>query len=345
MRVHFWIPDPTPEVDGWDPDAAPESYSTGIGHNLYELYVRLRLAGRSVTLGPAQPDQGVVVVFSRSLRPLTAQRALLGGLGSKPLIMIRSDIDPGWRTRFTPDIEVMPYASAVTGPSQTWIPALPQRGMIRRSAERFGHIRTVGFKGNPQNLPEFMRERAWAQTLEAIGLRWLPDMPQRGDGSDHTWHDFSGMDVAVCLRAEDVGRRSWKPATKLINTWCAGAIPLVGPEPGYLDLVTPNEDAFLVTNESDVIVALRRLVSDPVLVRDTERAIEHRARDFAMDAVLDQWWALFRRTSDTHVGPDVLRKRRRDALHLSVLTNLNRPRRRWKDSSHHRPGRRIGTPK
>jgi hypothetical protein len=345
MRVHFWISDPTPEVDGWDPDSAPERYSTGVGHNLYELYVRLRAAGRSVTLGPAQPDHGVVVVFARSLRPLTAQRALLGGLGSKPLIMIRSDIDPDWRTRLTPDIEVMPYASAVASPSQTWIPALPQRGMIHRSVERFGCIRTVGFKGNPQNLPEFMRERAWVQALEAIGLRWLPDAPQRGDGSDHTWHDFSGMDVAVCLRAEDVGRRSWKPATKLINAWCAGVIPLVGPEPGYLDLVTPNKDAFLVANESDVIAALRRLVSDPELVQATERAIEQRAKDFATDAVLDQWWALFQRTSETHVCADVLRKRRRDALHLSVLTNLNKPRRRWKDSGPHGLGRRIETVK
>jgi hypothetical protein len=345
MRAHFWIPEPAPEVDGWDPDSAPERYSTGIGHNLYELYVRLRAAGESVSLGPVQPDDGVVVVFARSLRPLTAQRAMLGGLGSKPLIMIRSDIDPGWRTRFTPDIEVMPYASAATGQSQTWIPALPQRGMIRRSVERFGRIRTVGFKGNPENLPVFMRERAWVQTLEAMGLRWLPDTPHRGDGSDHTWHDFSEMDVALCLRAEHVDRRSWKPATKLINAWCAGAIPLVGPEPGYLDLVTPNEDAFVVTNESDLTVALRRLVSDPSLVQATEQAIEQRASDFARDAVLDQWWTLFWRTSETHVAPDVLRKRRRDALHLSVLTNLNRPRRRWKDSRHHTLERGIGTAK
>ncbi|MEW6471662.1 MAG: glycosyltransferase [Actinomycetota bacterium] len=279
------------------------------------------------------------MVFARSLRPLTAQRALLGGLGTKPLIMIRSDIDPGWRTRFTADIEVMPYASAVTGPSQTWIPALPQRGMIRRSAERFGRIRSVGFKGNPQNLPPFMRQRGWVQALHAMGLQWLPDTPQQGDGSDHTWHDFSETDVAVCLRAEEVGRRSWKPATKLINAWCAGAIPLVGPEPGYQDLVTPDEDGFLVASESEVIGTLRRLVNDPGLVQATERAIQQRARDFTTDAVLDQWWALLRRASEVQVSPDVLRQRRRDARRLLILTNLNRPRRRWKDSSRHSPGR------
>src|SRR5688500_14523377 len=111
MRVHFWLSAPAPEVDCWDPDLAPERYSTGIGHNIYELYARLRAAGRSVSLGPVQPDTGVVVVFARSLRPLTAQRALLENLGAKPLIMIRSDVDPRWRTRFTVDIEVMPYAS------------------------------------------------------------------------------------------------------------------------------------------------------------------------------------------------------------------------------------------
>ena len=324
MRAHFWIADPAPEVDGWDPDSAPERYSTGVGHNLYEMYIRLQTAGKSVTLGPVQPDDCVVVVYAKSLRPLTAQRALLRGLGSKRLITIRSDIDPGWHTRFTPDVEVMPYASAVTGPRQAWVPALPQRGMIRRSAERFGRIRTVGFKGNPENLPLFMRGPAWVQTLETMGLRWLPDTPERGDGSDHSWHDFSEVDVAVCLRAEHVGRRSWKPATKLINAWCAGAIPLVGPEPGYLDLVTPNEDAFLVVNESDVVAALTRLTTDVNLVQATERAIEKQARDFARDAVLDQWWALLRRTSEAPVGAEMLRKRRWDARRLSVLTRLNK---------------------
>jgi len=324
LQAHFWIPEPAPEVDGWDPDSAPERYSTGVGHNLYELYVHLRAAGKPVTLGPVQPDDGVVVVYARTLRPLTAQRALLRDVGSKPVVIIRSDIDPGWHTRFTPDVEVMPYAGAVTGPAQVWVPALPQRGMIRRSAERFGRIRTVGFKGNPSNLPAFMRDPAWVQTLHAMGLRWLPDMPERGDGSDQSWHDFSEVDVAVCLRAEHWGRESWKPATKLINAWCAGAIPLVGPEPGYLELVNPNEDAFVVMNESDVIAALRRLITDPHMVQTTERAIEKRAKEFTRDAVLDQWWALLRRTLEAPVRVDMLRKRCWEGRRLSVLTTLNK---------------------
>jgi hypothetical protein len=326
MGAHFWIPEPLPEVDDWDPDAAPECFSTGIGHNLYELYARLRAAGKPVTLGPDQPRDGVVVVYARSLRPLTAQQALLRGLGSKPVVVIRSDIDPGWHTRFTPDVAVMPYASAVSGPGQTWLPALPQRGLIRRSAERFGRIRTVGFKGNRANLPVFMGEPAWAATLGAMGLTWMPDTPQSGEGPDQRWHDFSEVDVAVCLRAEHVDRRAWKPATKLINAWCAGAIPLVGPEPGYLDLVTPEEDAYLVENESDVIAALKRLAADPDLVAAAERAIGRRADDFAMNTVLDRWWILLEQTAHTPVLPEVLARRRREARRLSVLNRANRPR-------------------
>jgi hypothetical protein len=327
MRAHFWIPEPAPDVDGWDPDSAPEAYSTGIGHNLYELYARLRSAGEAVTLGPDQPDRGVVVVYAKSLRPLTAQLALLRGLGSKPLIVIRSDTDPGWHPRLTADVEVMPYASAVSSASHVWVPALPQRGMIRRSAGRFGRIRTVGFKGNPANLPSFMHGPRWVLALEDMGLRWLRDTPEHVDGSDQSWHDFSEVDVAVCLRAEHWGRHSWKPATKLINAWCAGVIPLVGPEQGYLDLVTPNEDAFLVANECDVVAVLKRLTADSDLVRATERAIGKRASEFAMDTVLDQWRALLHRTSETPIGTDALRKRRRDARRLSALTRLNKLRR------------------
>lgn len=164
--------------------------------------------------------------------------------------------------------------------------------------------------------------------MEALGLRWLPDMPQRGGGSDQRWHDFSEVDVAVCLRAEHWGRHSWKPATKLINAWCAGAIPLVGPEPGYLDLVTPNEDAFLVANECDVVTALKRLATDADLVQATERAIGKRALEFEKDRVLNNWWALLERTFGAAVGADICRRRRRDARRLWVLTRLNKLRRR-----------------
>jgi hypothetical protein len=91
-----------------------------------------------------------------------------------------------------------------------------------------------------------------------------------------------------------------------------------------LDLVTPNEDAFLVVDESEVVAALKRLISDRPQVEATERAIEKRAKDFARDAVLDQWWALLQRTSETAVRADVLRKRSWDARRLSVLTTLNK---------------------
>lgn len=328
IRAHFWIPEPAPEVEGWNPDSAPERFATGVGHNIYELYVRLREAREAVTLGPVQPEHGVVVAFSKSLRPLTAQYSLLQGLGSKPLILIRSDIDPGWRPRFTPDVEIMPYGSAVTRLSQTWVPALSQRGLIRRSPERFGRIRSVGFKGNRRNLPSFMQDRSWTLTLAAMGLRWLVDSPERGGGSDQGWHDFSEVDVAVCLRAEEVGRRSWKPATKLINAWCAGAVPLVGPEPAYLDLVIPNEDAFVVDNEADVVAALKRLATEPEMVRAMEAAIDRRAKDFAREAVLDQWRALLSRTSEGTLTARALRRRRGDARRVSVLTRVNKLRRR-----------------
>jgi hypothetical protein len=200
--------------------------------------------------------------------------------------------------------------------------------MIRRSAERFGRIRSVGFKGNRENLPSFMRDPAWVLTLEAMGLRWLADLPEQGGGSDQNWHNFSDVDVAVCLRAEDVGRSSWKPATKLINAWCAGAIPLVGPEPAYLDLVSPNEDAFVVENEADVVTALKRLRSEPDMVEAMEAAIGRRAEDFARDAVLDQWRVLLKRTEEGTLTARALRKRRADTGCLSVLTRLNRLRRR-----------------
>ena len=329
VRAHFWVPEHIAGVDDWDPDASPDRFPTGLGHNLLELYVRLRARGAPVALGPVPRPGDVVVAFAKSLRSPAAQRSLFRSLTSNPLIVIRSDINPSWRLRFAPDLEVMPYESAVSGPSQVWLPALPQRGMVRRSPARFGTIATVAFKGQPDNLPDFMRDDRWARTLVGLGLRWLLDLPRQWDGSEQRWHDFSEVDVAVCLRSTaEAHRTPWKPATKLINAWCAGAIPLVGAEPAYEDLVTPNRDAVAVHSERDVVETLAELATNRELVRTVEGHIAARAEEFAPDAVLARWEELIVRAAELSPASSDARERRRARVRLSLFAERQRVRER-----------------
>ena len=68
--IHFWSPDDLAAgAASWDPDAEPQRYSTGVGHNLLELFVRLRTDGACVALGERVPRRpALVVVAAGSVR-------------------------------------------------------------------------------------------------------------------------------------------------------------------------------------------------------------------------------------------------------------------------------------
>ena len=148
-----------------------------------------------------------------------------------------------FRLPIRPVLDCMPIQAAARRSHERWPPPLPQRGLIGRRAERFGRIRSVAFKGNPENVPPAMLSESWTAALASRGLSWWCDVPRRTDGSDQEWHDFTSVDAVVCMRnplkRRDLAR---KPATRLINSWCAGSIPLADREPGYEELASDGRE-------------------------------------------------------------------------------------------------------
>lgn len=293
--IHFWLPARPPEgLDEWDPDVEPTLHASGTGHNLLELYVRLRNLGVPVTIGPeAATGTRLLVVYSKSLyqsRPAT--RLALDSLQHSHgrLALIRSDAPVSWRFPVRPLVEFMPTAAAADRPWQRWLPPLPQRGLLPRDPARRGRIRSLAFKGNPTNVPAEFLAPDWDRALRAHGLEWHLDVPQATDGSDQSWHDFRGVDAVLCVRHPDFGwdvRR--KPATRLVNAWLAGSIPLAEREPGYVELGEDGRDVFFISSPLEAVGVVDRLNVDPSRLAEVERRIGERAEEFRLEITLERW--------------------------------------------------------
>jgi hypothetical protein len=122
-----------------------------------------------------------------------------------------------------------------------------------------------------------------------------------------TWNDLASVDCVLCLRVDPWHRGfERKPATKLINTWVAGAIAVIGDEPAYREVAVPGQDSLMVDRPEEVPRALGRLRADPDLIARLEAGGLAQAERFAPERVLDQWERLL---FDRTAAPSSLRGR------------------------------------
>jgi hypothetical protein len=325
--IHFWTPAvEVADLSDWDPDSAPERYASGVGHGIYELFVRMSRRGLDVSLGVHVPaNASVVVVHANSLHRSWDTTRLLCAVRDLPIVLIRSDVPLRWQLPVPPEVEVMPNRSSCATRNQVWLPLLPQRGLRPRAPERRGHVEVVTVKSNPENVPEAFRSQQWTSALHDLGMQWVLDAPKETDGPDNRWNDFSNADVSICFRGDGISQAMLrKPATRLINAWSAGCIPLVGPEPAYLELVTDGEDALVVDSVDSCLAALRRLRDNSELVARLEAGCERRATEFALDRVLDQWESLVRRAAARPPAPCTRSKRLAAAAVVTARASVRR---------------------
>jgi len=306
--IHFWLPD---GVDAdllcWNPDAEPERYQTGIGHAIIELFRRLGDRGLDVTIG-SEPPPGAHLVFHLtsvySWRKCTASPRELAQLyevlaGGHDVTIIRGDVPLSFRVDLPRAIEVMPNMASIARSDQVWVPLLPQRGLVPRPAERYGALRAVGIMANAENVPAQLLEPAFERALGRCGVAWRPRLRRRtGPNAWDTapWHDFSDLDAVVCLSCDPRNDSQLrKPATKLINAWVAGAVPLVPPQPSYVELMSPGENVAVAASPEAVLGVVAELASDPEMFRRLEAGAIERGSEFSHDRVLAKWVDLLRR--------------------------------------------------
>ena len=317
----------------WDPDAQPELFADGVGHNLLELHQRLQRCGRTTTIGPEIPRGCTLLVLMpqqfAELSPLG--RIRLGWrLRRFRVLSIRSDL-PTRLSRFVRvDIEVVPNTTylEIAGRSARFIPPLPQRGLIARDPGRGDRLTAIGLKSNPRNVPPQLLAPEFTDALDALGMTLDIDSPTLNGGSDQHWHDFSTLDLVICTRADGYETIT-KPATKLINAWAAGVIPVARREPAYTEIAVDRRDVVFFDRFEELPGILREMKADDDLRRALWQGVaEAAATQPSVEQLLDRWWKLM--TSEER--PPSTRRALRSIAFLLVRglpgLGLNRLRRR-----------------
>jgi hypothetical protein len=317
VTLSFWVSSP-PEADefaAWDPDGDPARYASGVGHNVLELAKRVQQLGRAVAVGSEALPSGSPVVFL--LKDAYSSGAnLRGALAAVQrargcFAVIRSDTPSSWSFPISPSREFVATKGGARMDWQLWLPPLPQRGLRPRAAERAGGLRSLVLKCNPENIPAEVATSRWARTLAARGVEWSIDSPSRTDGYDQTWHDFTDVDAVLC--APHPGNEldpHRKPATRLINAWVAGCIPLVAREPAYLELASDGMDALFFERLDECPALVEELRADPSRLRALEQRVAARGIEFSVERTSRLWLEALDRL-DAGSGSGWSRTRRR----------------------------------
>jgi hypothetical protein len=169
----------------------------------------------------------------------------------------------------------------------------PQPGLIRRDPARGSRIERIGYLGD-EALSGQLTDAAFLRQLDKLGMTLV--RPEQ-------WYDYHDIDVALAVRNVPPSYTRFKPPSKLINAWAAGCPALVGPEQAFAALRRSPLDYFQVTSPRDVLAALNRLRSEPVLYETMAANGLERMRDFTADAVARRWEELL-------AGPIAARYRR-----------------------------------
>lgn len=299
MKVHCWVrEEPAPAFSHWDPDVEPGLYPSGVGHGVLELARRLQARGHSVTIGRSGAEGRALLLHLESLwdwsRQRADRRALADALAAmckaSTVTVVRGDIPLSFSPHLPGAIEVMPNKASIRRRSQVWLPLLPQRGLVPRTRGRYGRVRSVGILAFDLNVPEYFRSADFRARTSALGIDLISRTWDAVSADVPDWHDLSTIDAVLCLAKDALGTGLLrKPPTKLINTWNAGAIPIVSTaQPAYVELARPNIDALFATTPEDV-PAILECFADLDFVSSLERGGRERALEFSMERVLNSW--------------------------------------------------------
>lgn len=312
-HVHFWTARDTGGLDQWDPDLDPSRFATGYGHTFLELYRRLAQSHYSVSIGPRAPRHTTSLVAS--LEDLTnwlavCEPSMVRGLAREvlrcgaPLHVIRADVHPWILAPVFTQVEYVATPRAVEDPGkQIYLPLLPQRGLVARDLGRGSRVENVVLKAYSDNVPAWLDE-TYRVGIEELGLSIRIETELDGGAA---WADFRHVDVALCSQpVGTMGDPARKPPTKLVNAWCAGAIPIVIPMMPYAEVGVAGVNMLVADGPASLMTELRLLVSDAERSRALLDASVREGLRYLPDEVAAMWWESLRRRKPLRRGPVVI---------------------------------------
>jgi hypothetical protein len=262
MKVHFYYDLAEYEIDDWDPDQNPRKYSDGFSHNILELAVRLRTLGHETTCGPLIPPKtDLLCLYKAELDIANFSFQKCWNFMKYKTIHIRSDLAIRSILQFPTHLTIAPNRQMENRVRHKYLPPLPQRGLVKSQRKLSDLLVNLTIKCNPETIPEWLLRMKEELVFEKEGFSLLIDSPSKTAGDDHSWNDFTDVDVSLVLR-NDNNPSGGKPPTRLLNAWLAGTIPFVSPEITYLEHVSDGENAFIINGPDEIISLVKKLNSD-----------------------------------------------------------------------------------
>lgn len=152
---------------------------------------------------------------------------------------------------------------------------------------------TVSYFGDTVNLDPYFSSKEWFSDLKELGFEWI-------EKPNDQWNNYENVDIIVAIRKFNSKIKFiQRPASKLINTWHGGAIPIMGKESAYQAYKSSEYDYL----EADSIDELRRILMDlksnSLLVKKILTRGEERSRGVNNDIIKTEWISFI----NSHVFP------------------------------------------
>ena len=261
VPVNFVCPDDKvwpelrlPTLAPIDPERLSNLSGGQLNSWVVRTYYELRVRGHPVRISPQLDPNSINVVasrdFGRRSRDHTSFVAIPRGDSHSPMLANFIIQQNGLRPN--------------TARSAS-LPHWPQPGIRKRDASRPPRVSRITFKGRPVNLDPEFRTQAFRDRLAALNVDFEIDEIETLVGA-HSWNDYMQSDAVLAVRNMTRYDASKKPASKLINAWIAGVVPMLGPEPAFCELRRSPLDFLDVRTPDDVILAISRLNETPARV-------------------------------------------------------------------------------
>ncbi|MGC1306810.1 MAG: hypothetical protein WA885_06245 [Phormidesmis sp.] len=244
---------------------------------IIQTFLYMKQAGLNVELVEKLVDGAICVVhYSTFSSKVWGINAFIVG--------VRAD-NPPIRMR---EIEIV-QSPANLGDSGTFlVHHWPQPKLIPRDANRRNKIEKISYFGGEGGMSPKYFSPEIRSVLKELGvtINLCFDTTQ--------WGNYKDTDLVLAVRNHHHSSLiDTKPASKLVNTWHAGCVALLGNEPAYRAAGQSEKDYFEVDSPEDMVKTVTRLKKSPEIYQRVREAGMAKSPEFSFEAVQSSWIALF----------------------------------------------------
>lgn len=267
--------DPLPPPETLAPDRPPLRGAQWSW--IFQTFLYMQQAGLAVELVEQPVDNAICVVhYLTTKNTVWAPDSFVVG--------VRADNGP-MRMR---EIEIVQSPANLKRKNVYWVNHWPQPQLIPRDASRGDRIERISYFGGAGGISPAFCTSTFKEELGKLGvtLNFCFDTTK--------WNDYRNTDLILAVRNDQHQRLiDTKPASKLVNTWKAGCVALLGDEPAFAAVGRDRQDYFQVATPEDVLTIVRELKQNPNLYEQVRQAGMQRYPEFSYEAIQQQWVDLF----------------------------------------------------